>query len=137
MVVGGNVLTGNIPSELGLLTVLEEIVLGDNNLIGNIPTKLGLISGLKQIELNNNDLTGPIPTELGSLTLLETITLGEQAEMYSYCTFESCQARWWILLILFLLYEVDCELSGTLPSELGAIETLLNLNLGEYDVHTN
>ena len=76
-IVGGNVLTGTIPTEFGLLTALEDIGLGDNKITGRIPTELGSISGLNQITLYNNELTGPIPTEFGLLTSLEGIVLGE------------------------------------------------------------
>ena len=83
MIVGGNELTGEVPSQFGLLISLEELALEDNDLIGSIPTELGS-TGLKLIELSNNKLTGPIPTELGLLTTLEDIIVGKLISFDSY-----------------------------------------------------
>ena len=74
---GTNELSGEIPSELGLLTSIEELRLGHNNIDGNIPTELGSISRLKLIELDDNNLTGSIPTEFGFLSGLEVIVIGK------------------------------------------------------------
>lgn len=81
---GGNKLTGEIPSELGLLTSLEELELGHNNINGNIPTELGSISRLQLIQLDNNNLPGSIPTEFGFLSSLEVIVIGKHS-MINIC----------------------------------------------------
>ena len=63
---GGNSLTGSIPSELGQLQVRGPagIELFDNMLTGEIPSELGLTASLKMLALQNNRLSGHIPTEM-------------------------------------------------------------------------
>ena len=41
-----------------------------NNLNGTIPTELGLLSNLEDLELDTNRLIGTMPTSLASLSLL-------------------------------------------------------------------
>ena len=40
-----------IPSEIGILTNLEELELDDTGLIGSIPTEVGLLSNLSSLNL--------------------------------------------------------------------------------------
>jgi hypothetical protein len=47
-----NELTGNIPSEVGLLTTLEELDLRENQLTGKIPSELGLLTNLTFVDLS-------------------------------------------------------------------------------------
>jgi len=42
--------------------------LDENILTGTLPTEVGLLTNLWEMWLNNNDLTGSLPTELGLLT---------------------------------------------------------------------
>ena len=62
-----NSLTGPIPSELGSLENLKELLLNNNSLTGIIPSGLGDLENLKELLLNNNSLTGIIPSGLGGL----------------------------------------------------------------------
>ena len=64
---GGNLLRGNIPSELGLLTNLRWLYLPDNHLQGEIPTELGNLTNLRRLDLSGNQLRGDIPAELGNI----------------------------------------------------------------------
>ena len=64
-----------IPSQLGNLTALTNLVLTRNNLTGTIPTQLGNLTNLTTLELLLNKLTGSIPTELGNLTNLTRLCL--------------------------------------------------------------
>jgi hypothetical protein len=41
--------------------------LDNNGFIGPIPTELGLLTGLTELLLNDNAITGSIPSELGGL----------------------------------------------------------------------
>ena len=72
---GGNQLTGSIPTELGALTNLESLSLGSNPLTGTIPRELGALTNLRSLSLSRSGLTGTIPAELGALTNLRQLWL--------------------------------------------------------------
>ena len=72
---GGSVLTGEIPSEIGNLTNLTFLSLGDNQLTGSIPSEIGNLTNLTRLWLDNNQLTGSIPSEIGNLTNLTYLYL--------------------------------------------------------------
>ncbi|MYF78482.1 MAG: hypothetical protein F4180_00835, partial [Chloroflexi bacterium] len=61
---GGNQLTGSIPSELGQLHNLAGLYLSGNQLTGSIPPELGQLQNLTGLHLSGNRLTGCIPLEL-------------------------------------------------------------------------
>ena len=70
-----NQLSGTIPTQLGNLANLEELLLTRNQLSGEIPPELGSLANLEWLRLNNNQLTGEIPAELGRLTNLTVLHL--------------------------------------------------------------
>ena len=55
-----NTLAGPLPSSLGLLTSLQELVLHDNAINGSLPLPLfqGLASSLLVLRLDSNEITG-------------------------------------------------------------------------------
>lgn len=59
-----NSLTGEIPSEIGLLNKLTDLSLHMNQLSGTIPTSFGLLDSLNWMYLNENNLVGTIPSEI-------------------------------------------------------------------------
>ena len=61
-----NLLTGTIPTELGLLTFVNDLELFNNSLTGSIPSELGRLSILNFLFLSNNRLSGTLPSELGT-----------------------------------------------------------------------
>ena len=65
-----NKLNGTIPTELGLLSNMEQLDLYSNQLTGTIPSELGLLSNLMTFYLGSNQLTGAVPTTLATLPLL-------------------------------------------------------------------
>jgi hypothetical protein len=76
-----SVLTGAIPSSLGLFSKLTSLDLSDNELTSTIPTELGLLSNLTTLILSKNKLSGTIPEELGSLTFLTSFQVDANANM--------------------------------------------------------
>ncbi|CAM9974635.1 unnamed protein product [Ectocarpus sp. 4 AP-2014] len=72
---GRNNLRGRVPSVLGQLTALQELILYGNHLSGPIPPALGELSALEYLDLGSNGLFGPIPMALGGLTALRKIGL--------------------------------------------------------------
>ena len=74
---GGNALSGPIPSDLAELINLQHLWLGDNALSGSIPSKLGQLTDLRALDLGTNELSGPIPASLGDLDYLQELKLHE------------------------------------------------------------
>ncbi|KAG6789078.1 hypothetical protein POTOM_005162 [Populus tomentosa] len=70
-----NNLTGQIPDELGNLTDLVSLDLYLNNLTGPIPQTLGKLQKLRFLRLNNNTLSGTIPVNLTTVTTLQVLDL--------------------------------------------------------------
>jgi Leucine-rich repeat (LRR) protein len=71
-----NRLTGLIPSELGWVDLLTRFVwLYFNSLIREIPSKLRELTLLTALWIYGNPLSGEIPIELANLSNLEELTL--------------------------------------------------------------
>jgi len=49
--IGENELSGEIPSEIGNLVLLENFDAGENNLVGTIPTQFGNVTTIKIVDL--------------------------------------------------------------------------------------
>ncbi|AEE83709.1 Leucine-rich repeat (LRR) family protein [Arabidopsis thaliana] len=67
-------LSGSIPSEWGLLPLVNITLLG-NRLTGPIPKEIGNIITLERLVLENNQLSGTLPPELGRLSNLKRLFL--------------------------------------------------------------
>ncbi|XP_039170617.1 probable LRR receptor-like serine/threonine-protein kinase At3g47570 [Eucalyptus grandis] len=65
--VGMNMISGEIPREIGNLVNLQRLDMGDNLLFGLIPSDLGNLSNLASLDLSNDNLSGIIPSSLQSL----------------------------------------------------------------------
>lgn len=74
---GGNKLSGVIPSEIGDLTELTHLLLWSNEITGNIPPEIGNLSKLIEMDLSPNKFSGPIPPEIGNLVNLEILWLNQ------------------------------------------------------------
>ncbi|KAL3942596.1 MAG: hypothetical protein SGBAC_003228 [Bacillariaceae sp.] len=64
-------LTGTIPTSIGSMTSLGELVLDENQIAGRLPTELGLLTQLSFLDLGFNKLSGNVPTELLRLSWLK------------------------------------------------------------------
>ena len=125
LVLSENSLSGNLPSELGNLTNLEDLSLrGNHQLSGSIPTELGNLTNLRVLSLGYNQLSGSIPTELGNLTNLEYLNLIDNQLSGSIPT------ELGNLTNLGYLNLRDNQLSGRIPTELGNLTNLEYLHLG-------
>ena len=61
----------DIPTEMGLLTNLQELNLSDADLVGTLPTQIGNLRQLQySLQLQGNALHGALPTQLGNLNEL-------------------------------------------------------------------
>ncbi|PIA40868.1 hypothetical protein AQUCO_02400135v1 [Aquilegia coerulea] len=78
--VGGNMLTGKIPSCLFNHSSIYYLAVSENKLEGNIPPNIGLtLPNLQQFLLADNKLSGRIPVSLSNATRLEIIDIGYNA----------------------------------------------------------
>jgi len=119
--VGGNNLTGNIPSGLVLLSNLTLLNFKQNSLNGSIPAVLGSLSNLEELVLWDNELSGNIPPELGNLVNLTTLILsGNQLN-------GSIPAEFGNLTNVTNLSLAINQLSGSIPPELSNMTSLLYL----------
>ncbi len=118
-----NLLTGEIPAELGKLSNLPVLWLGNNQLTGEIPKELGRLTNLRALGLRSNQLSGEIPSELGDLTNLGSLDLmsnqlvGEiPKELGNLSNLRRLWLGW-------------NQLSGDIPAELGDLANLRELLL--------
>lgn len=77
-----NDLYGKIPSSIGLLTSLEQLILRNNHLYGEIPRTLQSCSHIKSIDLSENKLNGSLPSWIG-VTLPRLILLDVGSNLFS------------------------------------------------------
>lgn len=61
--------TRSVPTDIGRLTNIEAIDMFSSMLTGAVPSEIGLLTQLRILHLSSNGL-GSIPSEVGSLTLL-------------------------------------------------------------------
>ncbi|XP_013631070.1 PREDICTED: probable LRR receptor-like serine/threonine-protein kinase At3g47570 [Brassica oleracea var. oleracea] len=118
---GGNLISGGIPHEIGNLINLQSLAMERNLLTGRIPASLGKISGLIFLGLSSNRMSGEIPSDLGNITRLERLHLfqnnfeGSIPPSLGNCRF---------LLFLWIGYN---RLNGTIPQEIMQLESLVQL----------
>lgn len=70
-----NMLSGEIPRELGNLSHIKSLNLSDNLFTGPIPATLANMSEIESLDLSHNRLNGPIPWQLTRLSSLEVFSV--------------------------------------------------------------
>lgn len=73
---GGNNLKGPIPTSIGNLTALTDLLM-DDSLYGPIPSSMGNLVNLTRMSLQINKLTGSIPASLGNLVNMQVLLLND------------------------------------------------------------
>jgi Leucine rich repeat len=120
-----NHLRGTLPTEIGLLTRMLHLFMSDNkNLTGLLPSELARLTDLNTIVLSNCSFTGTIPTEFGGLSGLIYLVLSNSS-LTSTIPTELAK-----LSLLDSLFLDGNELVETIPSELGRLPALYSANLG-------
>jgi hypothetical protein len=145
-----NNLSGSLPSELGQLSKCQIMFFEDNALVSSVPTEIGDLKDLKALKAGLNkfdslptelgsldsanfisfqscNITGPIPTELGTLRRLRKFY--EMLTKYNLDSFPRKNSTFRLFFSLFISLLGHLELgnnalSGSIPSELGQIQSL-------------
>ncbi|KAG7616192.1 hypothetical protein ISN45_At04g017070 [Arabidopsis thaliana x Arabidopsis arenosa] len=114
-------LTGPIPKEIGNIITLERLVLENNQLSGTLPPELGRLSNLKRLVLYASGLSGPIPLSIAHLTKLKDLMISDMTgpEFFFPPLQSMTQMRQLVLR--------NINLKGELPSYLGTNTTNLTL----------
>ncbi len=108
-----NNLKGEIPSEIGNLTYLSELVLQQNRLEGEVPDAIANLSILTVLHLFQNQLEGEILQKITNLTKLESLQLFEN-KFTGEIPPEISN-----MIVLTKLLLSDNQFTGNLPAELG------------------
>jgi len=121
---GGNNLTGTLPTEIGLLTELNQLCLNFNSIEGTLPVDIAKLSNLKTLLLHSNRLTNEIPNNIfNHLKNLEILFLSDNQFTGSIPN-SLGQSESLIDLGLF-----QNKLTGQIPVSLSNLSNLINLNL--------
>lgn len=70
-----NLLSGELPEDLGNLSNLQRLDLSHNQLTGSIPSSLSGLHSLLDLNLSSNSLNGSIPSDLSHLNALMSLDL--------------------------------------------------------------
>ncbi len=119
----GNQLSGSIPTSIGNLTNLESLELSENQLTGTIPASIGNLTNLSHIQLNDNQLSGAIPTEIGSLSSIGSLYF--QQNLLS----GDIPSTIGNLSNLIFLGLQNNQLTGSIPTEMGNLTQMVTLEL--------
>ncbi|XP_066360010.1 receptor-like protein 15 [Miscanthus floridulus] len=70
-----NMLSGEIPWEIGNLSHVKSLNLSHNFFIGQIPATIANMSAIESLDLSHNELSGPIPWQLTQMSSLEVFSV--------------------------------------------------------------
>jgi len=70
-----NMLSGEIPWEIGNLSHVKSLNLSHNFFIGQIPATFANMSAVESLDLSHNELSGPIPGQLTQMSSLEVFSV--------------------------------------------------------------
>ncbi|PPS13439.1 hypothetical protein GOBAR_AA07152 [Gossypium barbadense] len=105
-----NMLSGPLPTTLGLVKTLEVVRFDNNSLEGDLPLNLNSLTRVQDLYLSNNKLTGPLPNLTG-MSSLNTLYLSNNS-------FDSSDVPSWFptLLSLTTLMMERTQLKGQIPA---------------------
>jgi Leucine-rich repeat (LRR) protein len=70
-----NMLSGEIPWEIGNLSHVKSLNLSHNFFTGQIPATFANLSAIESLDLSHNELSGPIPWQLTRMSSLEVFSV--------------------------------------------------------------
>ncbi|RXI08621.1 hypothetical protein DVH24_022765 [Malus domestica] len=124
LLLGNNLLTGNVPDCWVNWSFLEFLNLENNHLTGNVPMSMGYLPHLQSLHLRNNHLYGELPHSLQNCTGLEVVDLSGNGFVGSIPIWMGKS-----LLGLNLLNLRSNEFEGDIPSEICYLKSLQILDL--------
>ncbi|CBI31014.3 unnamed protein product, partial [Vitis vinifera] len=157
----GNSLIGSIPTSFGNFKALKFLNLGINNLTGMVPEASFNISKLQALALVQNHLSGSLPSSIGTwLPDLEWLSIGANEfsgiipfsisnmskliQLHVACnsfsgnvpkdlgTLPNSLGNFSIALEIFVASA--CQLRGSIPTGIGNLTNLIELDLGANDL---
>jgi serine/threonine protein kinase len=122
-------LAGYLPSELSLLSELQELSLPYNRLSGQIPVAVAALQKLVALDLAHNLLSGPVPAGIGRLLSLSRLDLSSNQLNGSLPPAIAGLPR--LSGVLNLSYN---HFTGGIPPEYGGIPVAVSLDLRGNDL---
>ncbi|XP_043725889.1 receptor kinase-like protein Xa21 [Telopea speciosissima] len=121
---GENFLESNIPSVIGKLPKLQRLLLGGNRLSGQIPSSIGNLTFLYELHLEGNNLNASIPTSIGNCQRLQYLNLSHN----------NLQGPIPKQLFLISSLSISLDLSSnslvsSLPIEIGNLKSLSTIDI--------
>ncbi|XP_021297279.1 probable leucine-rich repeat receptor-like protein kinase At5g49770, partial [Herrania umbratica] len=116
---------GPIPDAIGSLLQLKYLSLNSNGFTGRIPPSIGNLSNLLWLDLADNQLEGPIPVSDGSTPGLDMLIHTKHFHFGKNKLSGPIPSQLFKsdMTLIHLLFESN-QLTGTLPSTLGLVQTL-------------
>ncbi|MBA0724823.1 hypothetical protein Golax_021482 [Gossypium laxum] len=148
-----NALSGEIPSNLGVLSSLLFFNMSRNHLFGSIPASIGELKATQVIDLSHNLLNGSIPSEIGGAVSLKELRLQRNFLSGKIPTQIVKCSSLTVLIVsrnnlsgsiptaisnLSNLQYVDLSLNdftGSLPKELANLSQLMFFNISHNHLH--
>ncbi|XWS11592.1 hypothetical protein CRYUN_Cryun37aG0012000 [Craigia yunnanensis] len=116
---------GPIPDTIGSLSQLRFLSLNSNGFIGHIPPSIGNLLNLYWLDLADNQLEGPIPVSNGSTPGLDMLIHTKHFHVGKNKLSGQIPSKLFSsnMTLIHVLFESN-KLSGILPSTLGLVQTL-------------
>ncbi|CAB9518166.1 expressed unknown protein [Seminavis robusta] len=77
----GNYISGSIPTEIGLLAHLEQLVVSENQITGQLPSEIGFLKSLKRLDF-------------GCSSSIKTFKLLEHVPQYLFSSYNRLRVSW-------------------------------------------
>ncbi|OAY41641.1 leucine-rich repeat receptor-like protein kinase PXC2 [Manihot esculenta] len=147
-----NGLSGEIPSDIGVLSSLLLLNVSRNRLFGSIPSSIGELKTIQVLDLSNNKLHGKVPSEIGGAVSLVELILEKNFITGNIPTqLQNCSSLASLMLSqnnlsgpvpaaiadIGNLQYVDLSfnsLSGSLPKELTNLSYLVSFNVSHNNL---
>ncbi|XP_062017587.1 leucine-rich repeat receptor protein kinase HPCA1-like isoform X2 [Rosa rugosa] len=121
---------GPIPDAIGSLTKLSYLSLKNNSFSGPIPPSIGNLANLTFIDLSDNKLQGSIPVSNGTTLGLDKLLKARHFHFGNNQLSGPIPPRLFssMMAMIHLIFDRN-NLSGSIPSTVGLVQTLLAVRL--------